>query len=145
MTGNSEPAFIDTNVLLYAHDRLSPRKSAVARNLIQEIWARKNGILSVQVLQEFYVDLIQKIPCPIPASEAEAVVREYLNWQVIPQNGAAVLEAIDIHRRNRISFWDALIVEGAKQSRAETIYTEDLSDGQVIEGVRIVNPFKSGD
>ncbi len=141
---NGDRVFVDTNVLVYAHDLDSGEKHQVARDLLIDIWNRRAGVLSVQVLQECYVTLTRKILHPMPPSEVRSVLQDYLSWQVELIDPVSVLAASRIEEESRISFWDALIVTAALKGKASKIFTEDLQSGQVIEGLMIENPFHVG-
>ncbi len=132
--------FVDTNILIYAHDIDAARKHEIARELVASLWDQKTGVLSAQVLQELYVNVTRKIAVPIKPSEARTIVRTYMSW-VIETPAEMILAASKIEERNRISFWDALIVAAASRAGAVKIVTEDLNHGQRIEGILIQNPF----
>lgn len=138
----SDRAFVDTNILVYAHDNAAGAKNQRARDLLEGLWIDRSGVLSTQVLQELYVSL-RKAPNPLPAAEARQVVADYLRWEVVVNNGQSIVEAAELETRYRISFWDALVVHAAIASGVETLYSEDLSDGQAYGSVRVVNPLKS--
>ena len=134
--------FIDTNILVYAHDQSSGEKHQVARDLIQGIWKTGNGCLSVQVLQEFYVTVTRKVSRPLPIEEAAEIIRDLSFWQVHSPTAEDVLGAIDIQRYYQVSFWDAMVIHSAKCLSCQVVWSEDLSGGQEIEHVRVKNPFK---
>jgi predicted nucleic acid-binding protein len=133
--------FIDTNVLIYAHDVDALRKHEIASEILRELWSTRRGVLSTQVLQEFYVNVTQKIPAPLPRSLARQIVRQYFVWHVELLPPALILKASDIEERHQLSFWDALILSAAAEAGATKLLTEDLNPGQTIEGVLIENPF----
>jgi len=138
---SGDRTFVDTNVLVYAHDTEAGDRHHRAADIVAELWGTRAGLLSVQVLQEFYVNVTRKIPEPLPTATARAVVRNYTLWQtesILPED---VPRASEIEEENRISFWDALIVTAAVKGGASRILSEDLNPGQVIAGVRIENPF----
>ena len=134
--------FVDTNLLVYAHDLSGESKHDKARELVERLWRDRSGVLSTQVLQELYVSL-RKARNPLPAAEARQVLSDYLRWEVIVNTGESVLEAADLEIRYRLSFWDALIIQAAVTSGAEILYSEDLSHGQAYGTVRVVDPFAS--
>lgn len=138
----SDRFFVDTNLLVYAHDLSAGAKHERARTLVEELWRDRSGVLSTQVLQELYVTL-RKARNPLAAAEARQVLTDYLRWEVVVNNGDSVLEAVDLEARYRLSFWDALIVQAASTSGAQILYSEDLSHGQAYGTVRVVNPFAS--
>ena len=139
----SDKIFVDTNILIYAHDIDSGLKHDTAVKVITDLWERANGILSNQVLQEFYIVVTRKIPKPISLSEARAIIKNYLKWQIEENNSNSILRASEIQEKHNISFWDALIVTAAEQAGAAKILTEDMNSGQTIEGVLIENPFSN--
>jgi predicted nucleic acid-binding protein len=137
----TDRVFVDTNVLIYAHDLDAGLKHDRAAAIVADLWERENGIISTQVLQEFYVNVTRKIAKPLTPAAARGIIRNYLAWRVEANEPSAVLRASEIAERNQLSFWDALIVASAARSGADRILSEDLNHGQVLEGVRIENPF----
>jgi predicted nucleic acid-binding protein len=141
MSSTSGRTFVDTNVLVYAHDRSAGTKHARARELVEGLWTTRTGVISTQVLQELYVNLRRKVGKPLSAAEAKGLVADYLRWEVIVNNGESILEAMELEQRFRLSFWDALIVQAAQSAGVEILSSEDLSHGQDYGGVRVVSPF----
>jgi predicted nucleic acid-binding protein len=137
----SDKYFVDTNILMYAHDPSAGEKHERARELVEEMWRDRTGVVSTQVLQELSVNLRKKVRRPLDAKATRDIVADYLTWQVIVNGGESILEAIDLELRYQISFWDALVVHAAQMSSAEVLYSEDLSDGQRYGSVRVINPF----
>ena len=135
--------FIDTNILIYAYDLSAGDKHAIAKEVVLDIWNERRGVLSTQVLQEFTVAVTSKIARPIDFETVKIIINDFLLWDVVVNNGHSILEAVDIQSKNRLSFWDALVVQAAIKGGTGILLTEDLSDGRVIEGVRIKNPFKN--
>ena len=133
--------FVDTNVLVYAHDTSTRTKHEKARALVERLWQDRNGAVSTQILQELYVSLRRKAGRPLPSEEARAVVADYLRWEVVVNNGDSILDAVALEQRYGISFWDALVIQASRACGAEVLYSEDLSDGQVYDSVRVVSPF----
>jgi len=134
--------FLDTNVLVYAYDLSAGRKRDVATGLVADLWKNRNGILSTQVLQEFYVSVTKKIPCPISATTAKTLIEDLLLWEIVPIDGEIILMAIDLQARYVFSFWDALIISAALRGGACRLLSEDLQDGRSVEGLTIENPFR---
>jgi predicted nucleic acid-binding protein len=99
--------------------------------------------VSTQVLQELCVNLRRKAGRPVDLETARRIVADYLSWQVVTNTGESILQALEIEEQYGISFWDALVVQAAEASGAAVLYSEDLSDGQVYHGVRVVNPLKA--
>lgn len=135
------PRFVDTNILIYAHDRDAGPKRNRAKELLIELWEQGAGCLSAQVLQEFFVNVTRKIPQPLPSAEAREVIRAYLPWVRMETDGAMVIRATEIADAWRTSFWDGMILAAAEKAGASELLSEDLQHGQRIAGVTIVNPF----
>ena len=139
----SDRYFVDTNILMYAHDASAGEKHDRARALVEELWRDRTGVVSTQVLQELSVNLRKKVRRPLDAKATRDIVADYLTWQVIVNRGDSILEAIDLEFRYQISFWDALVIQAAQLSGAEILYSEDLSDGQQYGSVRVINPLRT--
>lgn len=137
----SGKAFVDTNVLVYAHDLDAGERHGVAARLVAELWETRSGVISTQVLQEFYVNATRKIPSPLPRTLARQIVRAYAAWQTELVGPPEIELASELEERHRLSFWDAMIVAAALKGGASRILTEDMSPGRTISGVRIENPF----
>lgn len=137
----SDRYFVDTNILVYAHDRGSGPRHEIAKELVRDLWEERTGALSTQVLQELYVNLRRKARRPLDVGAAKQLVEDYLSWTVVVNDGAAVLRAIDLEDRYSLSFWDALIVDAARSADAALLYSEDLGHGQRYGGVEVRNPF----
>ena len=131
--------FVDTNVLIYAVDYSDPKKQQAARLWRDTLWKSRMGRISFQVLQEFYVQAVHRMPSARDRARAE--VKDLLAWRPIPVSADIVEGAWKIEDRYRLSFWDALIVAAAKSSGCEYLLTEDLQHGQMLEGIEVVNPF----
>ena len=137
----SDKCFVDTNILMYAHDTTAAAKHERAKALVEELWRERTGVVSTQVLQELTVNLRRKAGKPLGTRATRDVIVDYLTWQVVVNNGESILEALDLEQRYRISFWDALIVHAAEASGASVLYSEDLSNGQRYGAVDVVNPL----
>jgi len=139
----SADTFVDTHILIYAHDLDAGDRQGRAAALLQGLWEERRGILTTQMLQEFYVNVTVKMPTPISLSAARGLLSTYAAWQVEVDGVETVLLATEIQERNRMSFWDAMIVAAARQGGAAILLNEDLNHDQVIAGVRVQNPFLS--
>ena len=137
----SDRGFVDTNILMYAHDSAAGAKHERAKALIERLWQERSAAISTQVLQELAVNLRRKVAVPLTTKAVQEIVADYLTWQVVVNDGTAVREALDFEERYGISFWDALIVQAANTAGASILYTEDLSDGQHYGSVRVENPL----
>ena len=135
-------SFIDSNVLVYAHDVDAGERHRRSAECLEALWATRSGSLSTQVLQEFYVNVTQKIPTPLSRDAAREVIRDYAPWVESLTTPATVVRASEVSEIWRISFWDGMIIAAAEQSRAERLLTEDLRHGSRIAGIEIVNPFR---
>jgi predicted nucleic acid-binding protein len=140
MNSMSGKTFIDTNVLIYAHDADAGAKHQIAKEVLRELWTERTGVLSVQVLQEFYVNVTRKISTPVSKELARLVVSSYAIW-CTETTATEIASAFRIEDESRIGFWDALIVSAASKSGATRILSEDLNAGQRIAGIVIENPF----
>jgi predicted nucleic acid-binding protein len=133
--------FVDTNVLVYAHDRSETRKQPIAQALLDVLWRTRTGVLSTQVLQEFYVVTTRKFDPPMRRGAAREVVALYGEWPIVQVDVALILAASKLEERHAFSFWDALVVEAARRCGATRLLTEDLRAGRRIDGISIENPF----
>jgi predicted nucleic acid-binding protein len=141
----SDRYFVDTNILMYAHDAAAGEKHARAKALVEALWESRAGAISTQVLQELAVNLRRKAKKPLDAKATRDVISDYLAWQVVVNGGDAILEALELETRYQLSFWDALVVQAAQAAGAEILYSEDLSHGQVYGTVRVKNPLTSSE
>jgi predicted nucleic acid-binding protein len=133
--------FVDTNILVYAHDVNAAEKHESAKSLITRLWYSGGGCLSIQVLQEFYVTVVQKLAKPLPSATAAEIITDLSQWRLHIPDVDDILEAITIHQQNNISFWDALIIRSAIKLECTVLWTEDLNPGQYCASVKILNPF----
>lgn len=133
--------FVDTNILIYAHDRSQGAKHERARELIEHLWTSGQGVLSTQVLQELCVNLRRKVAKPLPVDEIRRLVQDYLSWEIVADAPESAIHALEIEVRYKISFWDALILQAAEQSGAALLYSEDLAGKQKYGSVQVLNPL----
>jgi predicted nucleic acid-binding protein len=141
MNSMSDKCFVDTNILVYAHDRSAGVKQQRAQMLLEQLWDSEQGVLSTQVLQELCINLRRKISHPLPVDEVRLLIRDYATWEVVTNTPESVLQALDIQLRYKTSFWEALILQAAESSGASILYSEDLATGQRYRAVRVVNPL----
>lgn len=132
--------FIDTNVLVYAHDGGAGKKHDRSVELLERLFAAEGGVLSVQVLAEFYLAATKKLA--MKSEEAEASIEDLGSWIVHRPGLADVLRAARLHRRHKVSWWDAMILNSAIESGCSILWSEDLSDGQRYGSVTVRNPFR---
>ncbi|MGH8277402.1 MAG: PIN domain-containing protein [Steroidobacteraceae bacterium] len=140
----SDVVFVDTNILIYAHDRDAGQKRAKAAQALERLWDEHTGRLSTQVLQEFYVTVTQKLATTLTRASAREVVRMYSPWVHQLTTTDTILRASGLAELVQLSFWDSLILASAEQAQAAQLYSEDLNVGQTIAGIRIVNPLLAG-
>jgi len=137
----SVPAFYDTNILLYAVE-LHPeenRKTDIAQRLV----ARSDWVISVQVCQEFFVQATRASrPNPLSAELATALIASWRRQPVQDMTLALFDDAVALHRRHLFSYWDSTIIAAARAQGCELIYSEDMDDGRIVDGIRIANPFR---
>jgi len=133
--------FVDTNILIYAHDPRAGRKHERARQLIERLWRTGEGVLSTQILQELCVNLRRKVARPVPIDEIRRLIQDYLSWEIVVNTPESVIEALEIETRYKISFWDALVLQAAESSGAAVLYSEDLATGQTYGTIQVVDPL----
>jgi predicted nucleic acid-binding protein len=138
----NDKTFVDTNVLVYAHDVDAGPKQAIAASLLRDLWNAGLGVLSMQVLQEFYVNVTKKIAAPLSKDMARQVVNTYAAW-CVETTPTEIAAAFRIEDESRLGFWDSLIMAAAAKAGALRILSEDLNPQQKIAGVRVENPFTS--
>jgi predicted nucleic acid-binding protein len=136
---------IDTNLLVYIYDLSEPEKRQRAIEVLQQVRDARAGVLSAQVLSEFYNTVTRKLDPPLSPAQAEEQLWALTRvWPVFPVTSEVVFEAIRGVREYQFSFWDAQIWAAARLNRVSTVLSEDFNPGTVIEGVRFVNPFEDG-
>lgn len=131
--------FVDTNLLVYADDADSPDKQKVAQELIKRGFASGEAVVSTQVLQEYFVVAARKLQ--VPADVAQQKVELLGQLTLVTVRLDTILEAIKLHRLYALSFWDALVIQSARAAGCTSLFSEDMQDGQTIEGVTVTNPF----
>ena len=136
----SARSFLDTSVLLYSDSADAPAKQRRALELLAEQRLARTGVVSLQVLQEYFAAATRKLG--VDAGLARRKVELFANYHLVVLDVEDVLAAIDLHRLHQLSFWDALVVRAAKEGGCSVLYSEDLQHGRAIDGVRIVNPFR---
>ena len=137
----SADIFLDSSILVYAHDRQAGDKHARAVTLVESFWEQRLlPCISIQVLQELHVNLVRK---GIDVSASSDIARRYLSWRVVENTKRLFRQALKIQGRWQTSFWDASIIAAAQQSGVSELWTEDLNTGQDFDGVRIVNPLRN--
>jgi predicted nucleic acid-binding protein len=132
--------FLDTNIIVYSLDQSDAGKRKKCRHLIRSLTNENIGVISTQVMQEFYVASTVKLGAdPLLVKD----ILRSLEWiETVLVSPLLIKEAIDCSLTNRLSFWDALIIVSAESAHCEILWTEDLNHGQVIRGVRIINPLR---
>ena len=133
--------FVDTNILVYAHDKSAGIKREKAKSLMIDLWHSKNGCLSIQVLQEFFVTITRKVEKPVVTAVASKLIEDLSSWKVHSPNAQDVLDAIQIQQNYQISFWDAMIINSAIKMNCHILWSEDLNAGQMFDFVELKNPF----
>jgi predicted nucleic acid-binding protein len=131
--------FIDTNILIYSADKNDAEKQTICRNQINELGKNHCGVISTQVMQEFYSICTKKFN--LDPLKIKKLLKSYENFEIVQVSTTLIYEAIDINILNQITFWDSLIVAAASQAKCTSILTEDMNHGQIISGVKIINPF----
>ena len=134
--------FLDTNILVYAYDLDEKSKRQTAKAILADCWNNRSGVISTQVLQEFYVTLTRKLSSKLPASEARDIVSDFLSWSIYQIAPKDICEASETEDQYGYTFWDSLVITAARNARAEVLYSEDMQDGQKLGDLKIINPFK---
>jgi predicted nucleic acid-binding protein len=134
--------FVDTNLLVYSRDASEPEKQQKATKWMTQLWYDKSGRLSYQVLQEFYITVTRKLDPGLPIEIARMDVRSLMSWQPLSSSASVLERAWAIQDRYGLSWWDALIVSAAQTAECQYLLTEDLQENQLLEQVKVVNPFQ---
>lgn len=144
MISMSDKGFVDTNILVYAHDRSAGLRHERAQALVERLWDAGNGVLSTQVLQELCINLRRRIAHPLPIPEIRQLIRDYAAWEIVIDTADSVLDALEIEVLYKTSFRDALILQAAESAGAAVLYSEDVAVGQKYGTVRVINPLAAG-
>lgn len=137
----NDKIFVDTNILVYCFDDADRTKKKKALETIERLWDASQGVLSLQVLKEFFVTVTEKLPSKMDFQDAKAAIMDLLSWNIFHETRSSLKKTLEIVQRHHLSLWDANIVAAAILSDCNTLYTEDLQHNQSIEEVRIVNPL----
>ena len=135
--------FLDTNVLVYAYDRSAGMKQSIAAQFVSDCWENENGCLSIQVLQEFFVNVTRKISLPLEVQTARQLVLTSPNGVCTSLKASDLLQAIDLQQAFQLSFWDAMVLQSAARLECKQLLSEDVSHGQSYGDVQVINPFIS--
>ena len=139
---SGDRTFVDTNIFVYAYDRSAGSKRQKAQKILADLWESGLGVVSTQVIQEFFVTVTRKLPKAMEPGAARDVVGDMLKWNHVVIEGPMILDAIDLHRNHGYSFWDSLIVAAAQLAGCKLLFSEDLASGGKVGGVTIKNPFE---
>ena len=139
---SGDRTFVDTNVFVYAYDASAGFKRRTAQKILADLWDSGLGVVSTQVLQEFFVTVTRKLPKAMEPVAARDVINDLLKWDLVVVEGSMILDAIDLHRTHGYSFWDSLILTTAGKAGCALLLSEDLASGRSIGGVTIRNPFE---
>jgi predicted nucleic acid-binding protein len=137
----SDSVFVDTNILLYARDASEPEKQAVAAERLDQLWDERTGKLSVQVLNEYFVNVTRKLDPGLSPSEAWDDIEALAVWEPLPMDMPLLQRGYTVQRRYGLSWWDSLIVAAAEAAGCATILSEDLAHGAQYLGIAVENPF----
>lgn len=143
MTDEPVFQFVDTNLLVYAYDLSAGEKHQIAQALLDQLWEKQLGCISIQVLQEFYHTVTRKIPQPLASGTATQIIQDLKHWRIHSPNADDVIAAITLQTSKRVSFWDALIIHSAKRLGCAFLWSEDLNHGQLYDSVQVRSPFVS--
>ncbi|MCA9731238.1 MAG: PIN domain-containing protein [Deferribacteres bacterium] len=137
----NDKIFLDTNILVYANDKSNSTKQNIAKQIIFESVRSETGVISTQVLSEFYVTVTRKIQVPLSVESAQTQIRLFKGLEIVAIDFPLIQDAIAISQQHLLSYWDSLILAAAKREKCATLLTEDLNHGQEIESVKVKNPF----
>lgn len=133
--------FLDTNVLIYADDARDPQKRECAQALIRRLMRERRGVLSLQMLQEFFAAATKKLN--MSSENARSRIVEYSRFDVVTLNTVDLIAAVDLHRLHQVSIWDALVLRAALNGACTTLHTEDMQHGYSVETLTLRNPFRA--
>jgi predicted nucleic acid-binding protein len=134
--------FVDTNLLVYSRDSTEPDKQPRAHEWLAALWSRRCGRTGLQVLNEYYVAVTQKLDPGLPEEEAWQDVEHLFAWQPVALTAEMMRRARASSQRYALSWWDALIVAAAQVCACRYLITEDLQDGQELGGTQVIDPFR---
>lgn len=134
--------FVDTNILVYAYDISANKKHQIAKKLLVDLWNSNQGVVSIQVLQEFFVVVTSKVARPLDIQLTKTILSDLLKWDVVINDEELLIGAIELHQQYKYSFWDSLVVQAAITSGATLLLSEDLAHEHTISGLKIKNPFR---
>ncbi len=137
----SARVFVDTNVLVYAKDASVPEKQAQAWHWLEGLWRERTGRISVQVCNEYFVTVTQKLRPGLAPEAAWADLTRHQAWEPLPLTWAVLSFARETQTRYHLSWWDSLIVAAARAAECSVLLSEDLGSGQEYWGIRVVSPF----
>lgn len=138
----TERFFVDTNLLVYCFDTAAGKKQELALEWLQHLWKTRTGAVSLQVLNEFYVCVTQKLKPGMKPQVARRKVIDLFAWKPVALDEKLLVSAWEAVDRHALSFWDSLIVAAARLADCSHLLTEDLADGQTLMGIQVVNPFR---
>jgi predicted nucleic acid-binding protein len=138
---SGDKIFVDTNILVYAYDPSAGTKHDAARNALADLWTSGLGVVSTQVLQEFFVTVTRKLPNPMAPGIARDIISDMMKWDVVTIEPDMILDAIDLQQGEGFSFWDCLIIAAAERGRCGTLFSEDFSSGRIVGKITIINPL----
>jgi predicted nucleic acid-binding protein len=137
--------FLDTNILVYAYDLSAGEKNRIASQVVRDCWEHENGCLSIQVLQELFVNVTRKINDPLDHQTARQMVADLAEWRLQIPEASDLLQVIGFQESYQLPFWDAMIVQSAARLGCKQLLSEDFNHGQMYDNVQVTNPFKEAD
>lgn len=144
MSAPLRTTFVDTNILVYAQDTHDEPKHRAAEKLLTQLWTSGLGVLSTQVLQEFYNVATRKLQPPLTPMQARQVVHNYSEWCRVDTDPLLIIAASRLSEQHSVNFWDALIIDAALRVGATELVTEDLHHGRQFGELTVRNPFLAG-
>lgn len=142
LTDTTDKVFFDTNILVYAYDRRDPAKQERAFELLADAISNENGVVSAQVLGEFYNAATRRVSNPLPEEVVREAISLFATLPIMDIDLGLVQRAVGTCNSYRISYWDALIIAAAEKAGCARIFSEDFNTGQTYHGILVVNPFQ---
>jgi predicted nucleic acid-binding protein len=143
MTGYEELKLIDSNILVYSYDKSEQKKHQKAKEIVKQAWIKKDAVLSMQNLAEFYSIITRKTKKPMPLDTAKQIILDLIDgFEILRYDENSIINAINNQAIYKIPFWDSLIVSVMEENSIDSIITENEKDFKKVKWLKVINPFK---